>query len=129
MTPEEVIRSTALLAGHLRRERELRDQLLELEPLAKDARACARAIAQQRDYVRQIEDLRQEKILPLVEEMVAFVATRKQEIAVANAHRRLEVKKRAVERTGPRGPKKEAPKVLHRASSVRASVSPTSASA
>lgn len=80
MTKNEVIETMAKLVQHIRREQEIREQLMELEFCADDAAALRRALEQQESYMRQIEDLRQEQMLPLIEQTLAFIARRRDEL-------------------------------------------------
>lgn len=77
MNRDDVVKRMAALAGHIRAEREIKDQLLALEFYADNGEALRQAHEQQAVLVRQLEDLRQEKMVPLIEEMVAFVASQR----------------------------------------------------
>ncbi|MBI4821680.1 MAG: hypothetical protein HY791_35795 [Deltaproteobacteria bacterium] len=81
MKPEDVILRMASLVQTLRREQEIRDRLVALEALGANAKERARALGRQAAYLRELEDLRQEQVVPLVEEMVAFIAEKKRELA------------------------------------------------
>jgi len=80
MTPDEVVQRMAAMLQAIRREQEIKEELLELEFLGDDEAAVRRALEGQSVALRQLEDLREEEILPLVEEMLAFIAQRKREL-------------------------------------------------
>lgn len=77
MKREEVQQKMDLFLGYMREEKDLRDMLASLEFVADNEAALQKIIAEQKNLLRRIEQLHQEKMLPLITEMAEFVAIRK----------------------------------------------------
>lgn len=78
MTKEEVKKKIAEVLELMREERELKDQLVELE-LFGEPDEVERAFKKQAQLVAAIDQLRWERLLPIVQEVGAFIASRQGE--------------------------------------------------
>lgn len=76
MKREEVQQKMEIFLGYMREEKDLRDMLASLEFVADNEAALQKIIAEQKSILRRIEQLHQEKMLPLITEMAEFVALR-----------------------------------------------------
>ncbi|MCK6552735.1 hypothetical protein L6R52_43330, partial [Myxococcota bacterium] len=75
MTKEEVRKKIAEVLELMREERELKDQLVELE-LFGEPDEVERAFKKQAELVEAIDRLRWERLLPIVQEVGAFIASK-----------------------------------------------------
>ncbi len=80
MSPDQVFEKMVAFASHVRREQELRDQLEALEFNAPNDKTLARAVERQEALLREIRDLREEKMVPMVDQITEFVARRQSEL-------------------------------------------------
>lgn len=64
---------------YLRQEQELRDQIAALQFYGSE-KDVAGAMKQETEIMKEVEKLRQEKMLPLISEVAAFVSTKQAEL-------------------------------------------------
>lgn len=76
MKREEVQQKMDIFLGYMREEKDLRDMLASLEFVADSETALQKTIAEQKSLLRRIEQIHQEKMLPLIAEIAEFVAKR-----------------------------------------------------
>lgn len=65
---------------YMREEQDIRDQLTALQFVAEDEVRLQETMSQQNHLLRSLDHLRQEKMLPLLDEVAAFVASKKQDL-------------------------------------------------
>ena len=80
MTREEVRQKMESFLQFMREEQEIRDQLASLQFTAESEQEIEKAMSEQSRLIEQLETLRQEKMLPLLNEVAEFVAQKKSEL-------------------------------------------------
>ncbi len=80
MTREEVVKKMEEFLEYMRREEELREELASLEFLGDSDEETQRSIELQDKLMEEIELLRKEKMLPILEEIADFIAARSKEL-------------------------------------------------
>jgi len=80
MTKQEVKEKMKQFVDLVLREKELQEKLLNLTMRTGDKKELQNRLAQHDRMIEEIEDIRQNKILPMMEEMAAFINKRRKEI-------------------------------------------------
>lgn len=80
MTKQEVKEKMRQFIDLILREKELREKLLCLNMRTTDRDELRKRIAEHDSMIAEIEDIRMKKVLPMMEEMAAFVSKRQKEV-------------------------------------------------
>ncbi len=80
MTKQEIKEKMKEFTGYILQEKEIKEKLLKLRLVASDMKILKDRIAEQDNLLAEIESLRKEKMLPLIEEIAQFISKRQKEI-------------------------------------------------
>ena len=79
MNRHQVQQNMEAVLGLMRDEQELRLELHALDFSLNTEESFAKATKKQREIIRKIDAIRQEKMLPIMRKMVVFIATKTEE--------------------------------------------------
>jgi 6-pyruvoyl-tetrahydropterin synthase len=80
VTKQEVKEKMKQFTGYILQEKEIKEKLLKLKLVASDMKILKDRIAEQDNLLAEIDILRKEKMLPLIEEIAQFISKRQKEI-------------------------------------------------
>ncbi|MBI3184578.1 MAG: hypothetical protein HYZ28_20780 [Myxococcales bacterium] len=99
-----------LFLQHLREEAEIRDELSSLDFNGVSEHEVQKALGRQSELLRQLDSVRQEKMLPVINEMAEFVSQRQIQLGLAKPPAKPAPPKAQAKAAAPKAQAKPPPK-------------------